>query len=150
MLAVDRPSPLVVAAFVVGAALLIWLLARVVGWLVRDVLQLRFGFPAPYRPDPKLDRRQSRWTYLLTSGIGSLITNNLYASATDEGLAFEIRTLGVPFMHPVLIPWRALRRAPDGHGILIVDSTGETLVGLTPGWFEKAWLRRLESGDRTA
>ena len=144
MLAADNASPIVVAGFVAAAVLLIWLLSRFAGWIVRDVFRLRFGFPPQFPPDPGLDRRRFEWTYLLTSRIGSLVTNNVYGAATEEGLVFEVRIHAVPFMHPVLIPWQALRKGPDRNDILVVDGAGTTVACLSPGRFMKAWHQKLD------
>ncbi|WP_337174329.1 hypothetical protein [Paludisphaera sp.] len=81
-------------------------------WVSRCIVGTTLGFPTEYRvgdDDPRYDRSKP-WASFHAEGIGGLTTPKIAYLATDDGMAFAMRSaLGLPMTRTVCVPWSALR-----------------------------------------
>lgn len=132
-----------------GAFVLVTLLFPFVGdglisWIVRDLVGSTFGFPTKYRVgdgDPRYDRSKP-WVYFRTGGINGWTTIRVFCLATDDGLAFDVRSsFGFSMMRTVCVPWSALRAESASDHItdrnslkfVVFNPDGSLATTLVPG-----------------
>jgi|GEM_PF-6064784 len=135
-----------------------------ISWIVKNLIGATFGFPTAYlvsNGDPRYDRSKS-WTYFRMGGISGWSTIRVLYLATDDGLAFDIRSaFGFYMMRTVCVPWSALRtgttsdRAPGQNAskFLVLNFDGSiatTFVVLNPDGTVATTLQPGVSVDKRA
>ncbi|MDX1968022.1 MAG: hypothetical protein SFV23_12680 [Planctomycetaceae bacterium] len=104
-----------------------------------------FGFPTELvTTERESGPRQYQWQWLGMSKVGTTTTNRAFAAVSNEGLAFEVRSIfGHILMRTVFIPWKRLR-LEESQATLgmttrvdVIDRSDQVAVRVEPGWLDQ-------------
>jgi hypothetical protein len=138
------------SSVIIGLAVISYCGDFIFAWVLRDLCGITMGFPTSYQVPTKVrNDLKLKWFKLGTIRAGRVVTNTMVSAATEDGLAFEMRSLfGFRTMNTVLIPWSEVRfeKTKDGafngdlNKIYIVNNNDIPVNNIELGTSDARWL----------